>query len=126
MTLGFFESSLEVRVCLTPSPPPLVQLPPQLFIGSTSTIGPTTHFGKVTFPDGMMLQLGQRSTDRDVWLWVPTSTSYSQSSPWTSALGLSKWRDSNELNFVEGRDAGYMQFLQASPDFIRNFTPHEC
>jgi len=44
-----------------------MQLPPQLYIGTTSLIGPTTHYGKVTFPDGVMLQLGQRSSDRDVW-----------------------------------------------------------
>ncbi|MFU8886243.1 MAG: hypothetical protein ACNA8O_12400 [Cyanobacteriota bacterium] len=122
MTLGFFESTLEAQGLLN-TPPPLVQLPPQLFIGSTSLIGPTTHFGKVTFPDGVMLQLGQRSTDRDVWLWVPSGTSHNQSSPWTSALGLSQWRESNELNFVVGGPAGDMQFLPASPDFIRNF-PH--
>jgi hypothetical protein len=46
---------------------------------------------------GVMLQLGQRSSDRDVW------------------------RESNKLNFVEGRAAGDMQFLPVSPDFISNF-----
>jgi hypothetical protein len=45
---------------------------------------------------GVMLQLGQRSSDRDVW------------------------RESNELNFVEGRAAGDMQFLPVSPNFISN------
>jgi hypothetical protein len=122
LPLGFFESTLEAQGLLD-TPPPLVQLPPQLFIGSTNTIGPTTHFGKVTFSDGVMLQLGQRSTDRDVWLWVPTGTSHSQNSPWTSALDLSQWRQSNELNFVVGGPAGDMQFLPASADFIRHF-PH--
>ena len=37
--------------------------------------------------------------------------------------GFGHWRECNELNFVEGRAAGDMQFLPASPDFIRNF-PH--
>jgi hypothetical protein len=122
LALGYYESTLEAQGLLN-TPPPLVQLPPQLFIGTTSLIGPTTHFGKVTFPDGVMLQLGQRSTDRDVWLWVPTGTSHNQASPWTSPLGLSQWEESNELNFVVGGPAGDVQFLPASADFIRNF-PH--
>ena len=122
LALGYYESTLEAQGLLN-IPPPLVQLPSQLFIGSTSLIGPTIHFGKVTFPDGAMLQLGQRSTDRDVWLWVPTGTTHSQTSPWTSALGLSQWRESNELNFVVGGPGGDRQFLPASADFIRHF-PH--
>jgi len=122
LALGYYESTLEAQGLLN-IPPPLVQLPPQLFIGSTSLIGPTIHFGKVTFADGVMLQLGQRSTDRDVWLWVPTGTTHSQTSPWTLALGLSQWRESNELNFVVGGPAGDLQFLPASADFIRHF-PH--
>jgi len=122
LALGYYESTLEAQGLLN-IPPPLVQLPSQLFIGTTSLIGPTTHFGKVTFPDGVMLQLGQRSTDRDVWLWVPNGTSHSQTSPWISALGLSQWRESNELNFVVGGPAGDMQFLPVSADFIRHF-PH--
>jgi hypothetical protein len=81
------------------------------------------RFRLVTFIDGVMLQLGQRSTDRDVWLWVPTGTSHSQGSPWTSALALSQWEESNELNFVVGGSAGDMQFLPVSADFIRHF-PH--
>jgi hypothetical protein len=122
LALGYYESTLEAQGLLN-TPPPLVQLPSQLFIGTTSLIGPTTHFGKVTFADGVMLQLGQRSTDRDVWLWLPNGTSHSQTSPWTSALGLSQWKESNELNFVVGGPAGDMQFLPASADFIRHF-PH--
>jgi hypothetical protein len=122
LTLGFSENFLEPQGLLN-TPPPLVQLPPQLFIGTTSLIGPTTHFGQVTFPDGVMLQLGQRSTDRDVWLWVPAGTGHNQPSPWISPLGLSQWRESNELNFVVGGAAGDMQFLPASADFIRHF-PH--
>ena len=122
MALGFLESGLEAQGLLN-SPLPLVQLPPALFIGSTSTISPTTHFGKVTFPDGVMLQLGQRSSSFDVWLWVPTGTGHSQGSPWTSPLGLSQWKECNELNFVEGRAAGDIQFLPVSADFIRHF-PH--
>ena len=82
-----------------------------------------TRFRLETFPDGVMLQLGQRSTDRDVWLWVPTGTSHSQTSPWSSALGLSQWLESNELNFVVGGPAGDVQFLPVSADFIRHF-PH--
>jgi hypothetical protein len=77
----------------------------------------------VTFADGVMLQLGLRSTDGDAWLWVPSGTTHSQVSPWTSALGLSQWRESNELNFVVGGPAGDMQFLPVSADFIRHF-PH--
>ncbi len=122
LALGFFENSLDAQGLLD-TPPPLVQLPPQLFIGTTSQVGPSTHFGKVTFPDGVMLQLGQRSTDRDVWLWLPTGTSHSQPNPWISPMGLSQWRESNELNFVVGRPAGDMQFLPTAPDFIRHF-PH--
>jgi hypothetical protein len=87
----------------------------------SATAGGSTHFGKVGRPDGVMLQLGQRSNERDVWLWVPSGTSHNQASPWISALGLSQWRESDELNFVEGRDAGDMKFLPASPDFIRNY-----
>ena len=82
------------------NPPPLIQLPAPLFIGSTSIRGASTHFGKVTRPDGVMLQLGQRSSDRDVWLWVPAGTSHNQASPWSSALTLSHWRECNELHFV--------------------------
>jgi hypothetical protein len=120
--LGFLDSILEAQG-LTDTPPPQVLLLPQLFIGSTNQNGPTTHLGKVTFPDGVMLQLGQRSTDRDVWLWVPTGTSHSQASPWTSALGLSQWIESSKLNFVVGQQASDVQFLPASPDFVRHF-PH--
>jgi hypothetical protein len=29
-----------------------------------------------TFSDDVMLRLGQRSTDRDVWLWVPRGTTH--------------------------------------------------
>jgi hypothetical protein len=99
------------------------QLPAPPYTGSTSIRGTSIHFGKVGRPDGVMLQLGQRSSERDVWLWVPSGTSHNQASPWISALGLSQWRESDELNFVEGWAAGDMQFLPASPDFIRHF-PH--
>ena len=54
-----------------------------------------TRIRQKTFRDGVMLQLGQRSTDRDAWLWVPNGTTPSQASPWTSALGLSQWTESN-------------------------------
>jgi hypothetical protein len=49
----------------------LIQLPAPLFIGCTSIRGASTHFGKVTRPDGVMLQLGQRSLAHDIWLWLP-------------------------------------------------------
>ena len=54
---------------------------------------------------------------------MPTGTGHSQGNPWSSVLGPSQWRESNELNFAEGCTAGDMQFLSASPDFIRNL-PH--
>jgi hypothetical protein len=73
----------------------LIQLPAPLFIGATTIRGASTHFGKVTRPDGLMLQLGQRSSSHDVWLWLPSGTSHSQASPWTSALTLSQWRECN-------------------------------
>jgi hypothetical protein len=47
-----------------------------------------------------MLELGQRSTDRDVWLRVPAGTSHSQSIPWTSALTLSYKQEYNALHFI--------------------------
>ncbi|MCX5969696.1 MAG: hypothetical protein NTV57_19090 [Cyanobacteria bacterium] len=103
------------------SPPPLIQLPAPLFIGSTSTRGASTHFGKVTRPDGVMLQLGQRSTDRDVWLWVPAGTSHDQTSPWSSALGLTHWRECNELHFITGLPPWGLQLITATADFIRHF-----
>ncbi len=54
---------------------------------------------------------------------MPNGTSHSQANPWTSALGLSQWRESNELNFVVGEPADYMQFLPISADLIHHF-PH--
>ena len=74
-------------------------------------------------PDGVLLQLGQRSSDRDVWLWVPTGTSHNQSSPWRSALSLSQWKESNELHFITGLPPIGLQLVTGSADFIRNF-PH--
>ncbi|MCX5969619.1 MAG: hypothetical protein NTV57_18700 [Cyanobacteria bacterium] len=110
------------------SPPPLIQLPAQLFIGSTSSRGASTHFGKVTRPDGVMLQLGQRSTDRDVWLWVPTDTSHNQASPWSSPLALSHWRECNELHFISGLPPQGLphwgiQLITGTADFIRHYPP---
>jgi hypothetical protein len=105
------------------SPPPLIQLPAPLFIGSTSTRGASPHFGKVTRPDGVMLQLGQRSTDRDVWLWVPSGTSHTQSSPWSSSLALSHWRECNELHFISGLPPVSFQLISGTADFIRHFPP---
>ena len=64
------------------------QLRAKLFIGSTRMISSTTHFGKVTRPDGVMLQLGQRSTDRNVWLWVIQWHEPEPGQPLASRLGL--------------------------------------
>ncbi len=104
-------------------PPPLIQLPAPLFIGSTSTRGASTHFGKVTRPDGVMLQLGQRSSSHDVWLWLLTGTSHSQASPWMSPFALSQWRECNELHFVTGLAPQGIQLITGKADFIRHFPP---
>jgi hypothetical protein len=101
----------------------LIQLPAPLFIGATSTRGASTHFGRVSRPDGQMLQLGQRSSERDVWLWVPAGTSHSQSSPWSSALALSHWRESNELHFIRSLPPQSLQLIIGTADFIRHFPP---
>jgi len=122
IALGHYEFVLQNQG-LFDTPPPLIQLPAPLFIGSTSTRGASTHFGKVTLPDGVMLQLGQRSSDRDVWLWVPAGTSHNQASPWSTPLTLSHWRESNELHFITSLPPGGMQLVSGSADFIRHF-PH--
>jgi hypothetical protein len=70
-----------------------------------------------------MLQLGQRSSDRDVWLWVPAGTSHNQASPWSSATSLSHWRECNELHFISSLPPGGMQLITGSADFIRHFPP---
>ena len=70
-----------------------------------------------------MLQLGQRSSDRDVWLWVPAGTSHNQASHWTSALTQSHRRESNELHFISSLPPGGMQLVSGSADFIRHFPP---
>jgi hypothetical protein len=105
------------------TPPPLIQLPAPLYIGATSLHGASTHFGKVTQPDGLMLQLGQRSSSYDVWLWVPTGTSHNQPSPRHSALSLSQWKECNELHFINGQPTTNLQLVTGTADFIRNF-PH--
>jgi len=105
------------------SPPPLIQLPAPLFIGSTSIRGASTHFGKVTRPDGVMLQLGQRSSSHDVWLWLPSGTSHSQASPWISPFALSQWRECNELHFLTSLPPQGIQLITGTADFIRHFPP---
>jgi hypothetical protein len=105
------------------STPPLIQLPAPLFIGSTSTRGASTHFGKVTRPDGVMLQLGQRSLAHDIWLWLPSGTSHNQASPWSSPLGLNHWRECNELHFLSGLPPVSFQLITGTADFIRHFPP---
>jgi len=120
IALGHYEFVLQNQG-LFDSTPPLIQLPAPLFIGSTTTRGASTHFGKVTRPDGVMLQLGQRSSDRDVWLWVPAGTSHNQASPWSTPL--SHWRESNELHFISSLPPGGMQLVSGSADFIRHFPP---
>ena len=122
IALGHYDFMLEPQGLLD-SPPPLIQLPAPLFIGATSIRGASTHFGKVTRPDGVMLQLGQRSSSHDVWLWLPSGTSHSQASPWTSALTLSQWRECNELHFITGLPPQGIQLVTATPDFIRHFPP---
>ena len=122
ITLGHYDFVLQAQG-LFETPPPLIQLPEPLYIGSTSTRGASTHFGKVTRPDGVMLQLGQRSTERDVWLWVPSGTSHNQASPWSSALALSHWRECNELHFIDGLPPQSFQLITGTADFIRHFPP---
>ncbi|MEI7952588.1 MAG: hypothetical protein WCH37_07905, partial [Synechococcaceae cyanobacterium ELA182] len=58
IAIGHYDLVLDPQGLLD-SPPPLIQLPAPLFIGCTSIRGASTHFGKVTRPDGLMLQLGQ-------------------------------------------------------------------
>ena len=122
IAIGHYDLVLDSQGLLD-TPPPLIQLPAPLFIGSTTIRGASTHFGKVTHPDGVMLQLGQRSADRDVWLWVPSGTSHNQSSPWSAPLGLNHWRECNELHFISGLPPGGLQLVTGTADFIRNFPP---
>ncbi len=122
IALGHYDFMLEPQGLLD-SPPPLIQLPAPLFIGATSIRGASTHFGKVTRPDGVMLQLGQRSSGHDVWLWLPTGTSHSQASPWMSPFALSQWRECNELHFITGRAPQGIQLITGTADFIRHFPP---
>jgi len=70
-----------------------------------------------------MLQLGQRSADRDVWLWVPSGTSHNQSSPWSAPLGRNHWRECNELHFISGLPPVSCQLITGTADFIRHFPP---
>jgi len=125
IALGHYDFVLQSQG-LFDAPPPLIQLPAPLFIGSTSIRGASTHFGKVTRPDGVILQLGQRSIERDVWLWVPSGTSHNQASPWSSPLTLSHWRECNELHFISGlQPQGLphwgLQLITGTADFIRHF-----
>jgi hypothetical protein len=80
IALGHYDFVLQPQG-LFDSPPPLIQLPAPLYLGPNSVRGASTHFGKVTQPDGVMLQLGQRSSSYDLWLWVPAGTDHNQSSP---------------------------------------------
>jgi hypothetical protein len=120
IVLSHYDFTLQAQG-LFDAPPPLIQLPAPLFIGSTSIRGASTHFGKVTRPDGVMLQLGQRSSDRDVWLWVPAGTSHNQASPWSSPLALSHWRECNELHFISSLPPQGIQLITSTADFIRHF-----
>ncbi len=122
IALSHYDFTLQAQG-LFDSPPPLIQLPAPLFIGSTSIRGASTHFGKVTRPNGVMLQLGQRSTERDVWLWVPAGTSHNQASPWSSPLALSHWRECNELHFISSLPPQGIQLITGTADFIRHFPP---
>jgi len=100
-----------------------IQLPLPFFLGVTSTRGVTTHFGKVTRPDGVMIQLGQRSSNIDVWLWLPNGTGHSQASPWINPLSLSHWKESNELHFMASPPPHDLHYLPLSADFQRHFPP---
>jgi hypothetical protein len=122
IALSHYDFTLQAQG-LFDSPPPLIQLPAPLFIGSTSTRGASTHFGKVTRPDGVMLQLGQRSSERDMWLWMPAGTNHNQGSPWSSPLALSHWRECNELHFISGLPPLSIQLITGTADFIRHFPP---
>jgi hypothetical protein len=70
-----------------------------------------------------MLQLGQRSSERDVWLWVPAGTNHNQGSPWSSPLALSHWRECNELHFISSLPPQGIQLITGTADFIRHFPP---
>jgi hypothetical protein len=125
ISLGHYDFVLEPQGLLD-TPPPFIQLPAPLFIGCTSIRGASTHFGKVSRPDGVMLQLGQRSLAFDIWLWLPSGTSHSQASPWMSVFALSYWRECNELHFITGLPPGGLppqglQMVTATADFIRHF-----
>ena len=122
IALGHYDFVLEAQGLLD-TPPPLIQLPEPLFIGATSLRGASSHFGKVTRSDGVMLQLGQRSSSHDVWLWVPAGTGHNQSAPWSSPLGLSHWKESNELHFISSLPPQGTEFLPISADFLRHFPP---
>jgi hypothetical protein len=122
IAIGHYDFILESQGLFN-TPPPLIQLPAPLLIGSTTTRGASTHFGKVTRPDGVMLQLGQRSSSHDVWLWLPTGTSHSQASPWMSPFALSQWRECNELHFITGLPPQGIQLITSTADFIRHFPP---
>ena len=127
IAIGHYDFTLESQGLLD-SPPLLIQLPAPLLIGSTTIRGASTHFGKVTRPDGVMLQLGQRSLAHDIWLWLPSGTSHSQASPWMSVFALSYWRECNELHFISGLPLGGLppvglQLVTGTADFIRNFPP---
>jgi len=76
----------------------------------------------------VILQLGQRSSERDVWLWVPSGTSHNQVSPWISDLTLSHWRECNELHVIsslpaQGLPHWGLQLVTGTAAFIRQF-PH--
>ncbi len=132
IAIGHYDLVLDPQGLLD-TPPPLIQLPAPLFIGSTTIRGASTHFGKVTRPDGVMLQLGQRSLAHDIWLWLPSGTSHSQASPWMSVFALSYWRECNELHFISGLPPGGLppggrppqgiELITGSADFIRHFPP---
>jgi len=122
IAIGHYDFTLESQGLLD-TPPPLIQLPAPLFIGSTTIRGASTHFGKVTRPDGVMLQLGQRSLAHDIWLWLPSGTSHNQASPWMSVFALSYWRECNELHFISGLPPQGIQLITGTADFIRNFPP---
>ena len=67
--------------------------------------------------------LGQRSTDREVWLWVPSGTSPNQASPWSPALALNHWRECHELHFISGLPPQGLELISGTADLIRHVPP---
>jgi hypothetical protein len=86
IALGRYEFVLQAQG-LFDAPPPLIQLPAPLFIGSTTIRGASTHFGKVTRPDGVMLQLDLRHLPEPL-AGMQRAALHQQPAPGCDATGL--------------------------------------